>query len=187
MIAPAWFLVALLAFAALRPDYSHFTKAVSELGAVNAPNALAWNILGFGAVGTLVVVFAWGLGTHGGSRWVALMVAISGLGFAAAGLFPADMNDMNADTTRLHILASLVSFGAFAASVPAVGWMLWKTGRGRFALCATAFGVAAVVSVLLRETDMPPGLVQRINFMAYLIWIALAALAVPIVGKDKLP
>src|SRR3989304_1137074 len=55
------FLVALLAFAAARTDYSHLTKAVSELGAIGAPHALAWNILGFGAVGVLVVIFAWGL------------------------------------------------------------------------------------------------------------------------------
>jgi hypothetical membrane protein len=175
MIAPAWFLVALLVFAALRPDYSHLTKAVSELGSVGAPNATAWNLLGFGAVGLLVFVFACGLWSHGGARFAALLLAVSGLAFAAAGLFPADMNDLNSDATRFHILASLISLGAFAAALPALGWTLWKKGRRGFALVAMALGVAVILSLGLRETSMPPGLAQRINFMAYLVWVGVVA------------
>lgn len=174
MIAPVWFLVALLAFGAVRPDYSHLTKAVSELGVFGAPNALAWNVVGFGAVGVLIVVFAWGLWRQTGMRLAAVLVAICGIGFAAAGI-PADMSDMHAGTTRLHILASLVSFAGFAAAIPAVGWALWKKGRRWFALAAITLGVAATASVLMRETSMPPGLAQRISFLASLLWIALIA------------
>jgi hypothetical membrane protein len=184
VIAPVWFLVALLAFASLRPDYSHLTKAVSELGVVGAPNALAWNLLGFGAVGALICVVAWGLWTRCGFRLAALFIALSGLGFAATGAFPADMSNMQSSATQRHILASLVSFGAFVAAVPAVGWSLWTTRRRSAALAATAFGIAAILSVLLRETDMPSGLAQRINFVAYLLWIALVAIAVAGPGKE---
>jgi hypothetical membrane protein len=163
-------------FAALRPDYSHLTKAVSELGAVDAPNALGWNLLGFGAVGVLVVVFAGGMWAK--RRWwlASLLVALSGIGFAATGTFQADMGDMNAQTTQLHILASLVSLGAFAVAIPTLGWTLWTTGQRRFAAGVIGFGVAAILSLGLRETSMPPGLAQRINFMAYLIWIAVVAI-----------
>jgi hypothetical protein len=41
VLAAAFFWIALVAFAAVRADYSQFTKAVSELGAVGAPYALA--------------------------------------------------------------------------------------------------------------------------------------------------
>ena len=121
-------------------------------------NALAWNIVGFGTVGTLICIFAWGLWARRGFRLAALFVALSGVGFAASGVFPADVSDMNASTTQRHIIASLVSFGAFVVAVPVVGWGLWTSRRRRFALGATAFGIAAVTSVLLRETDMAPGL-----------------------------
>jgi hypothetical membrane protein len=178
VLAPTWFVIALVVVAAVRPEYSHLTKAASELGAVGAPNALAWNILGFGAVGALVAVLAWSLWQQGGGRVAALLIAISGIGFAAAGVFPADMNDMNADTTRLHILASLVSFAAFAVAVPVVGWGLWQSDRRGFAVAAIIFGLAAVLSVLLREANIPPRLAQRINFVAYLVWIALVAVSV---------
>jgi hypothetical membrane protein len=175
LIAPVWFSVALVAFAAVRTDYSHLTKAVSELGAIGAPHALAWNIVGFGAVGMLIVIFAAGIWRQANAALAASMIAISGIAFAAAGVFPADLSNLNADSTRLHILASLVSFAAFAAAVPVMGWSLWRSGYRRLAVTAVALGVAAVASVLLRETGIPPGLAQRINFLAYLAWIAMIA------------
>lgn len=171
-----WFLAVLVLFAVLRPDYSHFTKAVSELGAVDAPNAFGWNLLGFGAVGVLVVVFAGGMWANSRWRLASLFVALSGIGFAATGAFQADMDDINARATQLHILASLLSLGAFAVAVPTLGWTLWKIGQRRFAVGVVTLGVAAILSLGLRETDMPPGLAQRINFMAYLIWIGVVAI-----------
>ena len=55
------FVTALILIAAVTPGYSHLTNAVSELGMSNAPYALLWNLLGFGVVGVLIVLFAWGL------------------------------------------------------------------------------------------------------------------------------
>jgi hypothetical membrane protein len=175
LLAPIWFIAALLAFAAARSDYSHLTKAVSELGAVGAPHALAWNIVGFGAVGVLIVVLALGVWRQVGARVAALLIAVSGIAFAAAGVFPADMSNFDADTTRLHILASLVSLAGFVIAVPFMGWRLWRSGRRGFAVAAIAFGLAVVLTLLLRETEMPPGLAQRINFLGYLTWMALVA------------
>ena len=175
LIAPVWFLAALLTFGAIRADYSHATKAVSELGSVGAPNAIAWNIFGFGAVGILVMIFAWGLGRQSGSMLAALTVGASGLGFAAASI-PADLSDFDSMLTRLHIFASLVSFASFAAAVIVVGLVLHRRmGLRGLALLTTAWGIAAILSVLLRETNIPPGIAQRINFMAYLIWVAMVA------------
>jgi hypothetical membrane protein len=175
LLAPVWFLVALLAFTAARSDYSHLTKAVSELGAVGAPHALAWNILGFCAVGVLIVISSLGIWRQANARLAALFIAVSGIAFAAAGVFPADMSNFEADTTRLHILASLVSLAAFAIAVPFITWSLWRSGRRGFAVAAIAFGLAVVLSLLLREANIPPGLAQRINFLAYLSWIAMIA------------
>jgi hypothetical membrane protein len=175
LLAPIWFIAALLAFAAARSDYSHLTKAVSELGAAGAPHALAWNVVGFGAVGVLIVVLALGIWRQAGARFAALLIAVSGIAFAAAGVFPADMSNFEADTTRLHILASLVSLAAFAIAIPAMGWSLWRSGRRGLAVAAIAFGLAVVLSLLLRETGIPPGLAQRINFVGYLTWMAVIA------------
>jgi hypothetical membrane protein len=176
MTAPIWFLIALLLFGALRTEFSHSTKAVSELGAWGAPHALAWNVLGFGTVGALVMTFAWGLWNYTSSWLSAFSVGISGLGFAAAGIFPADMGDMQAFSTRMHIIGSLVSFAGFAAGVFAVGWTLWRRPAWRkWAIISVVVGLLAIASLLLRETAIPTGLAQRINFLAYLLWIAVLA------------
>jgi hypothetical membrane protein len=47
MIVPVWFTGIYLTLSALRPDYSHLTKAISELGAVDAPRAWIWNLFGY--------------------------------------------------------------------------------------------------------------------------------------------
>jgi hypothetical membrane protein len=173
LTAPLWFVFALQLFGALRPEFRHSTKAVSELGVWGAPNALAWNICGFGAVGVLITVFAWGLRNQAGYQLTSLLVGASGLAFAATGVFPADMDDLGAFSSRMHIAASLVSFAAFVIAVLVVNWPLWRSGRRRYALALLAFGVAVVLSVLLRESGMPPGLAQRINFLGYLLWVAV--------------
>jgi len=39
MVVPVWFTAVYLILAGLRPEYSHLTKAISELGSVDAPRA----------------------------------------------------------------------------------------------------------------------------------------------------
>jgi hypothetical membrane protein len=121
------------------------------------------------------VILAWGVWQEANARLAAVFIAISGIAFAAAGVFPADTSNFDADTTRLHILASLVSLAAFVLAVPVVGWRLWQSGSRGYAVAVIAFGFAVVLTLLLRETGMPPGLAQRINFMGYLTWMALVA------------
>ena len=62
LAATGLFAAALGLFAALDPAYSHLTNAVSELGVVGAPSQLAWNLIGFIAVGVLLAAFGRGLG-----------------------------------------------------------------------------------------------------------------------------
>ena len=56
IIATPWWIISLLLFGALEPNYSHLYKAVSELGAFGASNALAMNIVCFFLTGTLVAL-----------------------------------------------------------------------------------------------------------------------------------
>ena len=178
LLAPVLFVAAIGLFGAMHPGYSHLTKAVSELGARGAPHALAWNVIGFVGVGTMIVVFAWGLFRSTGS-WSALgWVSISGIGFAASGVFPADMNDLASPLSRLHMMASFLSFGAFLAGAFMLSWRLARRPGWRPAAVASGIiGMLAFVTMPLRELDVPPGLAQRITFALYFMWIAVLALA----------
>lgn len=176
MLAPALFALCLVVFGALRPDYSHLTDAVSELGAIGAPNALAWNLLGFVTVGLLIAVFSWGLFRGTGSLAALVFVGLSGLGFAGTGVFPADMSDLSAPSSRAHILMSLISFAAFVPGAFVLGWRFLRlTGWKRIAIGSGILGVLALATMPLREMDVPPGLAQRAAFAVYLLWIELLA------------
>jgi hypothetical membrane protein len=178
MLAPALFAGAILIFAVARSDYSHFTNAVSELGARGAPNALAWNLIGFIAVGLLITVFSWGL-FKGTSSWTALVfVGLSGLGFAGTGFFPADMADLATPSSQLHILMSLISFAAFVLGAFVLCWRLLNLPGWRgVAVGSGIFGLLALMTMPLREMAVPPGLSQRVSFLIYLAWIELLAVA----------
>ncbi|UMR28441.1 DUF998 domain-containing protein [Massilia sp. MB5] len=62
LLAGVLFFASLIGFAALRSDgYAHGRKAVSELGALGAPSAPAFNLLGFIVPGLLLAWFAYAL------------------------------------------------------------------------------------------------------------------------------
>jgi hypothetical membrane protein len=58
----------------LHPNYSHFTKAISELGSLDAPNLWVWNIGGYILPGVAVSLLGLGLARHfygeKGAGWV---------------------------------------------------------------------------------------------------------------------
>jgi hypothetical membrane protein len=177
LIAPFLFLGAIVGFAALRPDYSHLTSAVSELGVQGAPHATAWNAVGFVAVGSLIVALAWGL-FQAQSMWLgSALLGLSGLGFVGAGLFAADMADHSSLATRAHIISSLVSFAAFVLGAFVLGWQLvrrsgWRVVGG----LSLALGLMAILTMPLREMSVPPGVAQRVSFFLYLAWVELIAI-----------
>jgi hypothetical membrane protein len=176
MLAPVVFGGAMLIFAAIRADYSHLTDAVSELGARGAPNALAWNLIGFVAVGLLIVALSWGLFKGTGSRAALVFVGLSGLGFAGTGVFPADMADLTAPGSRAHILMSLISFGAFVPGALLLSWRFFRLPGWRgVAIGSGILGFLALLTMPLREMAVPPGLAQRVSFAIYLGWIELLA------------
>ena len=47
LATPFWFLTVYLIMSSIRPEYSHLTKAISELGSLDAPSLWYWNVLGY--------------------------------------------------------------------------------------------------------------------------------------------
>jgi hypothetical membrane protein len=170
------FVLSFLAFAAIQPGYSHTLNMISELGMAGAPNASAWNWIGFGLTGLLALVFAWGLRAtllpERGATAVAILVAIAGAGWAALGLFPAASGFQPSVATTLHFSAVGVNYLAFLAScvVFAVSlrrepyWRSWVP----FALAMAALGLA---SFFIPPSLLSPGLSQRLALLVYFVWL----------------
>lgn len=168
------FLLLLVGFAALRPDYSHYTNAVSELGVVGAPNQIAWNLLGFVGIGLALTVFGWRLGEAVHSRVAGVLLVLFGLSFAATAI-PADMNDLSSPGSTAHVVASQAVL------------LFWALGVGRLAFLKSAGGglrivsgvaiVLAVASIVVRGAEiLPGGLTQRLSFAVVFGWVLVSGL-----------
>jgi hypothetical membrane protein len=195
VLAATFFWSALVGFGAARADYSQLTKAVSELGGMGLPHALAWNLLGFIVPGLLLAACGAAIATaidggRGPLRW---LLTGSGLAFAATGAFPAVMRHgsplMQAPSTVGHIVMLLLSSALW---IFAIGAILLKFNRdpNRRPLLkpfATVTAVAlAGLSANVLHSAIPalahrPGLAQRLGFAGYFLWYL--ALSLWVLGR----
>lgn len=182
--AAAVFWSALWVFGAVRQDYSHVTQAISELGAIGAPHALAWNLIGFIITGLLLAIggagFAFAIDGRRSVLW--WLVVVSGLGFAGAGIIPAEMRDgspnLQSSLTVCHILMAFVSgIPWLIASVLLISRIKlnpkWRSFKGMGVMFAV-FGIVAYTLNLFAYSlpflSQRPGLAQRFLFAVYFAW-----------------
>jgi hypothetical membrane protein len=181
LAATLLFAAALVFFAAAHPGYEHGTKAVSELGATGAPNALAWNLIGFLLPGVLLALFGLGLGATVQDRRTGLYLTLSGIAFAATAV-PADMESLQSPLSLAHIVASLM---VFLFWLPA-SLRLLKQPAPELRRITIFFLLFAVAAAAIRFTPLLlPGWGQRLSFLAYFGWIGTVSLLL-VVSKTTL-
>ncbi|HEX5905580.1 MAG TPA: DUF998 domain-containing protein [Propionibacteriaceae bacterium] len=190
------FVVTFLVEGAIRPGYSPWRHAVSQLslgplGWVNTvailPTGLALLAVAAGLRGALV--------TGTGSTWAPRLIGVTGVGFLLAGAFPiAPGLDYPPDTPAqqtvsglIHGLAITVAFGCLSATCfvmarrfagePAErGWSRYSTVSG--VLVATGYLATSVLTGLDQAgvlAGAPAGLLQRVTILAGFGWIVLLA------------
>lgn len=179
LAATIWFWVALFLFASFLPNYTHATKAISELGAVGTPNALLWNVFGFGLVGVCLTLTGYQAACliKPDSKVASVALFLSGVAFALTAV-PADMSNLSSLTSLVHISASSASgvLWVIGASF-LLGSRMEKTYF--FNLVTSMLLIAVVLTILIREADvLMPGHAQRLTFLVYFIWIAYVSLII---------
>jgi hypothetical membrane protein len=178
-LATVVFWAALLVFGALRPGYSQFTKAVSELGAIGSPYALAWNLVGFILPGLLLARggarIASALDRPRGGTWWALV--LTGLAFAGTGVFPAVIVNgtpaMRAPLTVGHIIMMMASSGCWLVALVLLIRRVpqWMRPVMLALTCVAVAGLAAnVFHDLIPLLAYRPGLAQRLGFAGFFAW-----------------
>lgn len=179
--AAVLFAASLVGFAAIRTDgYTHGTKAVSELGAIGAPNALAFNLLGFILPGLLIAVLATELHRALSTRIGPALLAFSGLSCAVAGIFPVDVMVPDSTTSILHIIGAQFSGLGFAAAVFPLGAAMRRhPGLEALGRATPWFVLFLVINIAWQIAWQATGIVlpgwgQRIGFAGYFLWMALA-------------
>jgi hypothetical membrane protein len=169
-----------ISFALLRTDeYSHATKAISELGSVGAPNAWLFNLLGLIIPGALIMFFGLALREIAARKVGPLLVTGSGAFLALAGLSPAQLDDYSAMTTFWHVIGAV---GCGTLWVIGLFWLAPLMSRelglkiwGRLTPWFSIFLFANIGwQVAFRATGLVmPGWGQRIGFLGYFVWLGI--------------
>ena len=146
------FFCSLIGFAALRSDdYTHGTKAVSELGAAGAPNAPLFNLLGFVLPGLLIIMLGWQIrrvAGPGGPRSGPILLMLSGAALSATGVFPADLDARGSLQTMAHLVAALLSGILWALALSWLGPLFRHLGRETLGRATPWFALFLLANVL---------------------------------------
>lgn len=179
VIGPILFTAVVVILALLRPEYSHISQPISDLGAVGAPNATIQDA-NFIVFGLLVLAFAYGLhkgiGDGKGSKIGPIAVAFFG-GFSAIGdgIFPLPMEPF-------HTLLFLVGIIPFMVGTFVISRRLKQDTRWQgYRLYSLATGVIAVILFLVllygATTSLQIfGALQRLFLAPLFIWIEVMAI-----------
>lgn len=181
-IEPLWFLGGSVVFGAARAGYDA-THAISELGQQGAPNALAWNLIGFGVSGVLYLVFAAAIAAALGRGWLYRLTAAQGIFLAAGGIFSCDPGCppmMSTWQGWAHTVVGLTYFTVTSA-IPFVAWRIFRRREEWRDLVPMTAIVAMIVLVLFISGPVVfgaerVGWYQRLTLAAAGIWSIVVAL-----------
>jgi len=185
VIGPIAFAIVVIASGLLQPAYNHVTQYVSELGARGAPNAMIMNVAGFSLLGMFIIAFAFGLhlgvNEGKGSKIGPVLLAVSGAGFVAVGLFPLDPSGVNVSFTGLmHVVSARITWIGLILALLFIAQRFkndpeWKDYR--LYTLATVL-VALVLAVMLDFIGIEGwmGALQRLFLGVRLLWIEIVAI-----------
>ena len=170
---------------AMRPEFSHVTQYISELGERGSSTEVMMRYAAFGFTGVLYVGFASALlATFRGGWWftlAAVLVGVNGLGRLGAGVFACDPGCVGLSSSQeLHRLFATVGF--VSAILATIAWGVafrrldWPRGLVWYSV-GTGL-VALILLVLMAWSRNPlnfPGLFEHLATGVLSLWIFVFA------------
>jgi hypothetical membrane protein len=193
IISPLLWLALIATAGALRPDFSHVTHYISELGERGSATEALMRYGAFGFTGLLYLCFAGALLVTFRQGWLwrgaALLIAFDGVGRMGAGMFPCDPGCAQVSLgPDLHKLFATIGFcsGTLAAFV--WGSLLRACPPLRsLSSFSVASATVALVSLLLMswagDLALPPGLFEHLATVILSVWLLVFAGRLVWVGK----
>lgn len=183
IVGPILYTIVVVTVGLLRPGYNHLTQFMSELGEVGGPNAIIMNTAGFMLLGVLMVAFAFGLhrGINEGSKIGPALIAMSGAGWIAVGLFQADQNSVNISLTgMMHGIGAMIvgigfSIAPFAIARRSRKDHQWASYRP-YSLATGGLTVIIGLVFIFGGIERWMGALQRIVIGVPLLWIEVMAI-----------
>ncbi len=188
-VAAVVWLLAVFGFGMRLEGYDQLRHPVSLLGAHGVPGGTAFSMLGFVLPGILAAVAALDLALRmpvtapRALRVGGQMLLLAAVAFAAMGLLPLDVEDIENRASQYHASAWLLWLVGFSAAALAL-----RLGSARDAawrpLANLAVGCAlwSLCSAFLFEIALPVAMAQRLAFLGWLVWLLGAARLAPARG-----
>lgn len=186
ILGPLLWLSLITAAGAMRPDFSHLTHYISELGEHGSSTEFMMRIAAFGFTGCLYVCFAMGLPAAfrdgWGSMLAAILIGLEGIGRIGAGVFACEPGCEGLSMSQeLHRLFATVGF--IAGILATFAWSLvfqrrgWPSGLVWYSV---ASGVLALIFLTLMSWTRNPfnaaGLFEHLATSVLSLWILMFAL-----------
>lgn len=187
MLAPLLWASAIIFCGSLRPEYSHFTQYISELGERGSSTEFIMRYAGFVPTGLMHIAFAAFLYVAFRGGWLAViaatLLAINGLARIGAGLFPCEPGCVGPKlllSQQLHSLSAGLGFFAFIGA--SVLWgILFRRYQSLQGLSAYSIGSGCLGLVLLAlmswsaELRAGTGLYERLSSGLLSLWVLVFA------------
>ena len=112
LLSVSVFVCSFVLFGCLHPDFDVLGDFISKLGAIDQPNAIWWNVVGFGTVGLLLAAFGWLFGLCKNDRLLGACLTVAGFAFALAAT-PADFADAQSPLSKAHFVSICFSLAGY--------------------------------------------------------------------------
>ena len=185
-VAAVVFIVAVVGFGMQLQGYDQMRHPVSLLGARGIPGGAVFSLLGFVVPGLLAAVAALDLilrmpaSAPRPLRVGGQMLLLAAIAFAAMGLFPLDVEDIENRASQFHASAWLLWLLAFSAAAIALRFGAGKArGWRSLSTLTVVCALWAVCSAFLFEIAMPVAMAQRLAFLGWLVWLLGVARLAP--------
>jgi hypothetical membrane protein len=178
--------VSLIAVAgASRPEFSHVTDYISELGERGSSTEFLMRYVAFGFTGFLNIGFAAALLAIFRGRWLsmlaAVLLALDGLGRIGAGVFGCDPGCTGMSPNQeLHRLFATIGFSSGILAAMAWGISLrrhgWPTSLAWYSLVSGALAMMLLLLMLWEHNPWPtPGLFEHLATGVLSLWMLVFA------------
>lgn len=185
-VAVMIWLAAVIVFGLRLPGYDQMRHPVSLLGAHGVPGGVMFSWLGFVLPGLLAGLVALDMvlrmpaAAPRALRVGGQMLLLAALAFVAMGLFPLDVDDIDNRASQFHASAWLLWLLAFCAGAMALRLGTAKDSSWRpLANLGVICAIWMACSAFLFEVAMPAAMAQRLAFLGWLAWLAVAARLLP--------
>lgn len=185
IVGPILWLSLIAIAGALRPDFSHLTHYISELGERGSTTEALMRYGGFEFTGVLYLCFAGALLPTFRNGWLAtsaiMLIALDGVGRFGAGVFPCDPGCVQATAgPNLHRLFATLGFCSGTLATFFWGFVVRRIPPLRsLTLFSLASGAVASVSLVLMSRALdpahPPGLLEHLATVVLSLWMIVFA------------